>query len=66
MLSELYIEAINVLQVAVKLDPQRADAHYQLGQGLRRLGRNEAAGREFAIVEKLNSEFRSNTSPQNP
>ncbi len=66
MLSELYIEAVNVLQVAVKLDPQRADAHYQLGQGLRRLGRNEAAGREFAIVEKLNSEFRSNTSPQNP
>ena len=66
MLSELYIEAVNVLQVAVKLDPQRADAHYQLGQGLRRLGRNEEAGREFAIVEKLNSEFRTNTSPQNP
>lgn len=65
MLSELYSEAVEALQVAVTLDPQRADAHYQLGQGLRRLGRNEEAGREFAIVEKLNTEFRTNASPRN-
>jgi len=65
MLSELYREAVEVLQIAVTLDPQRADAHYQLGQGLRRLGRNEEAGRQFAIVEKLNTEFRTNASPRN-
>ena len=65
MLSELYSEAEEALQVAVTLDPQRADAHYQLGQALRRLGRTEEAGREFAIVEKLNTEFRTNASPRN-
>ena len=65
MLIELYREAVEALQVAVTLDPQRADAHYQLGQALRRLGRNKEAGREFAIVEKLNTEFRTNASPRN-
>ena len=65
MLSELYSEAEEALQVAVMLDPQRADAHYQLGQALRRLGRTEEAGREFAIVEKLNTEFRTNALPRN-
>jgi len=66
MLSELYSEAVEALQVAVTLDPRRADAHYQLGQALRRLGRNEEAGREFAIVEKLNTEFRTNAAPRTP
>jgi len=65
MLGELYAEAAEALQVAVTLDPQSPDAHYQLGQALRRLGRNEEAGREFAIVEKLNTEFRTNASPRN-
>ncbi len=65
MLNEMYGEAVEVLQVAVSLDPQRPDAHYQLGQALRRLGRNEEAEREFAIVEKLNREFRTKTAPPN-
>ena len=65
MLIELYSEAVEALQVAITLDPQRADAHFQLGQALRRLGRNKEAGREFAIVEKLNTEFRTNASPRN-
>jgi tetratricopeptide (TPR) repeat protein len=66
MLSEQYGEAVEALQVAVSLDPQRPDAHYQLGQALRRLGRNEEAEREFAIVEKLNTEFRTRAAPANP
>ena len=66
ILSERFEEAVETLQVAVALDPQRADAHYQLGQALRRLGRNEEAGREFTIVDKLNTEFRTNSSPRNP
>jgi tetratricopeptide (TPR) repeat protein len=66
ILSERFKEAVEALQVVVALDPQRADAHYQLGQALRRLGRNEEAGREFAIVDKLNTEFRTNSSPRNP
>ena len=66
LLSERYTEAVEALQAAVALDPRRADAHYQLGHGLRRLGRNEEAGREFAIVDKLNTEFRTNSKPGNP
>lgn len=66
LLSERHTEAVEVLQSAVALQPQRADAHYQLGQALTRLGRNEEARNEFAIVDRLNAEFRSNSSPRNP
>jgi tetratricopeptide (TPR) repeat protein len=52
-------EAVEALQAAVSLAPYRADAHYQLGLALRRLGRNDEAAREFATVEKLNTEFRT-------
>ncbi len=66
MLSERFAEAVEVLQVAVALQPQRADAHYQLGQALTRLGRSEEARNEFAIVDKLNVEFRRNSSSMGP
>jgi tetratricopeptide (TPR) repeat protein len=66
MLSERYAEAAEVLQTAVSLQPQRPDAHYQLGQALTRLGRNEEARKEFAIVDKLNLEFRTNSPSKNP
>ena len=58
-LAEHFAEAAEALQAAVSLAPYRADAHYQLGLALRRLGRNEEAAREFALVNKLNSEFRT-------
>lgn len=63
-LSERYAEAVESLKTAVSLAPYRADAHYQLGLALRRLGRNEEAAREFAIVDKLNTEFRTSTKPK--
>ncbi|HXG91948.1 MAG TPA: tetratricopeptide repeat protein [Blastocatellia bacterium] len=63
-LAERFNEAVEVLKTAVALAPYRADAHYQLGLALRRLGRNDEAAREFAIVEKLNTEFRTNTRQQ--
>ncbi len=66
ILSERYAEAAEALQVAVTLDPQRADAHYQLGLALRRLGRTAEATREFAIVERLNTEFRTKSLLKNP
>lgn len=66
MLSESYTEALEVLRVAVALQPQRADAHYQLGQALTRLGKSEEARKEFAIVDKLNAEFRTNSSSMSP
>lgn len=61
-LKERYAEAAESFQKAVARAPARADAHYQLGLALRRLGRTDEANREFAIVERLNTEFRTNTS----
>ncbi|HZI18970.1 MAG TPA: tetratricopeptide repeat protein [Pyrinomonadaceae bacterium] len=60
-LKEQFAEAVSALERAVSLAPDRADAHYQLGLALRRLGRTEEAAREFRIVERLNTEFRTNT-----
>jgi tetratricopeptide (TPR) repeat protein len=66
MLSERYADAAEALHAAVALQPQRAEAHYQLGQALTRLGKTEEARNEFAIVDKLNVEFRTNSLPRNP
>ena len=63
-LKERYAEAVQSFQTAISLAPNRSDAHYQLGLALRRLGRTEEANREFAIVERLNSEFRTSTNPK--
>ncbi|MGH9970351.1 MAG: tetratricopeptide repeat protein [Pyrinomonadaceae bacterium] len=64
VLAERFSEAVEVLQMAVSLARYRADAHYQLGLALRRLGRAEEAAREFALVDKLNTEFRTSTAPR--
>ena len=63
-LKENYAEAVPTFQTAVSLAPNRSDAHYQLGLALKRLGRTEEANREFAIVERLNTEFRTSTTPK--
>jgi Flp pilus assembly protein TadD len=63
-LKERYAEAVESFQKAVALAPGRSDAHYQLGLALKRLGRTEEANREFAIVERLNAEFRTSTNPK--
>jgi Flp pilus assembly protein TadD len=55
---------VTAFQTAVSLAPNRADAHYQLALALRKLGRTAEANREFAIVERLNSEFRTGTTPK--
>ncbi|MCA1592032.1 MAG: tetratricopeptide repeat protein [Acidobacteria bacterium] len=54
-----YAEAADALKTATTLAPSRADGHYQLGLALRRLGRDAEAAREFAVVDKLNTEFRT-------
>lgn len=62
MLGERFPEAIESLQKAVALIPDRSDAHYQLGLAFKRTGRAAEAAREFALVERINAEFRSRTS----
>lgn len=64
ILAERFTEATETLRQAVSLSPNRSDAHYQLGLALKRLGRAEEAKSEFAIVERLNTEFRTNTPKQ--
>lgn len=61
ILAQRFAEAVESLKKAVALLPDRADAHYQLGLALRRAGRTDEAQSEFAIVERLNSEFRART-----
>jgi tetratricopeptide (TPR) repeat protein len=63
-LREKYEEAVASFQKAITLAPNRADAHYQLGLALKRLGRTEEANREFAIVDRLNTEFRTGANPK--
>ncbi len=63
-LSERFAEAVESLKKAVELLPDRPEAHYQFGLALRRLGRADEAAREFAIVDKLNTEFRTNAVPR--
>lgn len=58
ILSERFADAEAVLRKAVSLQEMRTDARYQLGIALRRLGKTAEAAQEFALVEKLNREFR--------
>lgn len=57
-------EAVDSLRKSTTLAPYRSDAHYQLGLALRKLGRADDAAKEFAIVEKLNSEVRTGQRPK--
>lgn len=64
MLAERFAEATDSLRAAIAILPERPEAHYQLGLALRRLGRTAEAASEFAIVDRLNTEFRTNTTPK--
>ncbi|MDX6497583.1 MAG: protein O-GlcNAc transferase [Blastocatellia bacterium] len=63
-LREKYQDAVSSFQKAIAIAPNRSDAHYQLGLALKRLGRTDEANREFAIVERLNTEFRTGSVPK--
>ena len=62
-LSQRFSEAVEALKTAVSIMPDRADAHYQLGLAFRRLGRHEEAAREFALTDRINTEFRKSQPP---
>jgi tetratricopeptide (TPR) repeat protein len=65
VLAQRFAEAVDPLRAAIKILPDRPEAHYQLGLVLRRLNRTEEAAQEFAIVEKLNTDFRTSSVPKN-
>jgi tetratricopeptide (TPR) repeat protein len=51
-----YPEGQQALEKAVLLDPDSVKAHYQLGILFGRMGRNDDANKEFAIVHQLNAD----------
>lgn len=64
ILAKDFTSAESVLRKAVSLEPGRTDARYQLGIALRRQGKNEEAKKEFALVDKINKEFRQGGGDQ--
>ena len=50
--------AVEVLERAVKLDPNWPDGHVLLGRAYSKVGRREDARKEFAIAQSLSSEER--------
>ena len=46
-------EAIQNLQAAAELDPDRAYIHYQLQKAYRQTGKSEAANRELKLYQEL-------------
>jgi len=51
-------DAVRAYQRALKVDFQRSDAHYQLAQVYRKLGRQLASQQELAMAQKLQREKR--------
>ena len=51
-------EAVRAYQAVLKIDPQRSEAHYQLAQVYRKLGRQADSQQEIALAQKLQSEKR--------
>jgi tetratricopeptide (TPR) repeat protein len=51
-------EALAPLEMAVKLQPQNAAAHYHLGVVYQRTGRKEDAAKEFAIRKQISDQNR--------
>ncbi|HEV2662621.1 MAG TPA: tetratricopeptide repeat protein, partial [Ktedonobacteraceae bacterium] len=48
-----YTDALAAFEHAVETDPQRADAHHNLGTALLRKGNRERARKEFLLAEQL-------------
>lgn len=65
ILAQRFAESVEPLRTATRILPERPEAHYQLGLALRRQGNTEEAAREFAVVDRLNAEFRTNAAPKN-
>jgi tetratricopeptide (TPR) repeat protein len=51
-------DAVRAYQAALKVDPGRSDAHYQLAQVYRKLGRQAESQRELALAQQLQHEKR--------
>jgi Tfp pilus assembly protein PilF len=53
-----YGQAVSELQQAIKLDPQRSDAHYRLAEVYRAQGKRELAQNELNKVSQIHEQER--------
>ena len=51
-------EAVEELRAAVRLAPDDANAHYQLGQAYQKLGQSDLAEQHFALFKQLKDKRR--------
>lgn len=58
MLQKKYDQAIVNLENAIKMEPNRADAHYRLAEVYRVLGRKQLAQKELDIVSRIHTKKR--------
>jgi tetratricopeptide (TPR) repeat protein len=56
---EKYPLALNAIDAARKLDPDRTDIHYVRGQVLKHLGRKEEAQKEVDAAARIDNEHRA-------
>jgi tetratricopeptide (TPR) repeat protein len=59
-----YEEALNAIDAAEKLDPQRTDIHYVKGQALLHLGRKEEGKKELETSVRIDNERRAEREKQ--
>jgi len=55
-------DAIGVLTKSAELAKENPDVHYQLGLALQRAGREKEAAEQFAIVDRLNKQYRTGST----
>ena len=55
-------EAVEQLEAAARLAPDEANVHYQLAQAYQKLGRADAARKEFETVRQLKDKRRGSGS----
>jgi Flp pilus assembly protein TadD len=51
-------EAVEQLRAAVRLAPEDANGHYQLGQAYQKLGQSELAEQHFTLFKQLKDKTR--------
>lgn len=59
-----YNEAAPLLERAVSLEPELLEAHYQLGQVLRKLKRTEESNRELEAFKQLSAKHKARNEPR--
>ena len=55
----LLVEGIGALKKAIELEPNRPQAHYQLAQAYKKVGKIDEAQRELEVFQKLDTKIKN-------